>query len=133
MSQLAYDGAVDMDYTSMMVCLSVLYGESYIYQFKERLRQLDLAACRGQDLATFLQSKLPWKQDEEEYQEKTMADAFEHFVKEGQSSISIEEFGETLGREYNNTFEWCSWGKLVQEVDENGDGELSFAEFQNLI
>ena len=53
--------------------------------------------------------------------------AFRYYDKDDGGSISLEEIKEVLGVGQQITEE--VWKKLVLEVDENGDGEISFEEF----
>ena len=57
--------------------------------------------------------------------------AFELFDKDGSGSISANELKEVLqaGLRTSNRV----WKQIVQEVDRNGDGEIDFHEFQDIL
>ena len=50
------------------------------------------------------------------------------FDKDGSGSISATEVKEVLGLGKN--IDDGVWNQIVKEVDENGDGEISFEEFK---
>ena len=54
--------------------------------------------------------------------------AFDNFVKNGDGILSVEEIKEALGTENNDYID-----KLVDKIDENHDGVISFTEFSNLM
>jgi len=59
--------------------------------------------------------------------ETKLRQAFRYYDKDDGGSISLEELKEVLGVGQNITLE--VWRVLVEEVDENGDGEIDFEEF----
>lgn len=59
--------------------------------------------------------------------ETKLRQAFRYYDKDDGGSISLEELKEVLGVGQNITLE--VWKVLVEEVDENGDGEIDFEEF----
>ena len=53
------------------------------------------------------------------------------FDKDGSGSISATEVKEVLGLGKN--IDDAIWNQIVQEVDGNGDGEISFEEFKAMM
>lgn len=64
-------------------------------------------------------------------QESKLKAAFDYYDKDGSGSISVEEIRDVLGVGKNITRE--VWDQVVLEVDENGDGEVSFEEFKIMM
>ena len=63
--------------------------------------------------------------------EAKLKQAFRYYDKDDGGSISLEELKDVLGVGQQITEE--VWKQLVFEVDENGDGEISFEEFQEMM
>ena len=61
-------------------------------------------------------------------QDDKLKAAFDYFDKDGGGSISVDEIKEVLGVGKNISKK--VWDQVVLEVDENGDGEVSFEEFK---
>lgn len=57
--------------------------------------------------------------------------AFNLFDRDGGGSISANELKETLG--VGKNIDEKIWNELIQEVDANGDGEISFPEFKTMM
>lgn len=53
------------------------------------------------------------------------------FDKDGGGTISTDELREVLGVGGNISEE--VWAKIIREVDENGDGEIEYAEFKHMM
>jgi len=49
--------------------------------------------------------------------------------KDHSGAISIKELKEALGVNLSE----ADWKEIIAEADENGDGEISFEEFKNLM
>ena len=64
-------------------------------------------------------------------QEGKLKSAFEYYDKDGSGSISVDEIKDVLGVGKNISHE--VWDQVVLEVDENGDGEVSFEEFKTMM
>lgn len=60
-----------------------------------------------------------------------METAFNLFDRDGSGSISAQEVKDVLGLGKN--IEDNVWNQIVQEVDGNGDGEISFEEFKTMM
>ena len=53
------------------------------------------------------------------------------FDKDGSGTISATELNEMLGDE---DLKNCNaWGSIIQEVDQNGDGEIDIKEFEAVL
>jgi calcium-dependent protein kinase len=57
--------------------------------------------------------------------------AFNLFDKDGGGSISADEIKEVLG--VGKNIDEKVWNEIILEVDSNGDGEISFAEFKVMM
>ena len=64
-------------------------------------------------------------------QEEKLKQAFSLFDKDGGGTISTDELRDVLGVGGNISEE--VWMKIIMEVDENGDGEISFEEFKTMM
>jgi len=62
---------------------------------------------------------------------KKLEAAFRAFDKDGNGSISMSELKELLGASGNMSEE--VWQQIMKEVDANGDGEISFEEFRDMM
>ncbi len=65
-------------------------------------------------------------------QVERLKEAFELFDVDKSGSITIDEIKKILGANVNDIDEE-EWQQIVNEVDENGDGEISFEEFQKMM
>jgi len=57
--------------------------------------------------------------------------AFNLFDRDGGGTISAKELKEVLG--VGKNIDEKIWNELIQEVDGNGDGEISFPEFKTMM
>ena len=64
-------------------------------------------------------------------QEGKLKAAFEYYDKDGSGSISVDEIKDVLG--VGKNISERVWDQVVLEVDENGDGEVSFEEFKVMM
>ena len=64
-------------------------------------------------------------------QEEKLKQAFELYDKDKSGAISTDEIKEVLG--VGNQIDESVWQKILSEVDENGDGEVSFEEFKTMM
>ena len=53
------------------------------------------------------------------------------YDKDDSGSISVDEIRDTLGVGKRISIE--AWNEIVKEVDANGDGEVSFEEFKQVM
>ncbi|CAD8179513.1 unnamed protein product [Paramecium pentaurelia] len=74
-------------------------------------------------LATFNKVKL--------IEDKRLEQAFKLFDKDGSGTISIDEIKQIFGQ--NSQVSEKVWKDLIQEVDQNGDGQIEFKEFKEII
>lgn len=58
--------------------------------------------------------------------------AFKIFDKDNNGFIDVTEIKEVLGKGNSNMTDDV-WNELIKEVDLNGDGEVSFKEFQKMM
>lgn len=59
--------------------------------------------------------------------------AFKAFDKDGNGQISAEEIKQILGFGHPGGLDEETVDKIIQQVDENGDGEISYEEFANMM
>ena len=64
-------------------------------------------------------------------QDEKLKEAFKLYDKDGSGAISIDEIKAVLGVGKNISED--VWIKLLNEVDENGDGEVSYEEFKIMM
>jgi len=64
-------------------------------------------------------------------QDEKLKAAFKVYDKDNSGSISTDEIKEVLGVGANISEE--VWKQIVNEIDENGDGEVSFEEFKMMM
>ena len=66
--------------------------------------------------------------------EEKLRHAFEVFDKDGDGKINAKELKDVLGKHegYLNKPEEF-WQELINECDENGDGEIDYDEFVNMM
>lgn len=59
--------------------------------------------------------------------------AFRLFDKDGSGNISAEEIRQTLGGGARTFGNEKMWTDIVKEVDTDGDGEISYTEFKDMM
>lgn len=64
-------------------------------------------------------------------QDEKLRQAFRVYDKDDSGSISCDEIKETLG--VGKRISEAAWNEIVKEVDANGDGEVSFEEFKEMM
>lgn len=64
-------------------------------------------------------------------QDKNLKQAFNYYDKDKGGTISIDELKQVLG--IGQAISDKVWQQIVQEVDENGDGEVQFEEFKTMM
>lgn len=66
--------------------------------------------------------------------EEKLKNAFEVFDKDGDGKINAKELKEVLGKHDGLMDKPDSfWNDLIKECDENGDGEIDYEEFVNMM
>ena len=63
--------------------------------------------------------------------EKQLKISFSFFDKDGSGTVTVEELKEALG--IGKNIDEKVWEDVIKEVDENGDGEIDFEEFKNMM
>ena len=66
-------------------------------------------------------------------QEEKLWNAFISFDKDRSGRITASELRDVLGKESIDTIDPKFWVKLLQEADKNGDGEIDFYEFMDMM
>lgn len=61
-----------------------------------------------------------------------LQDAFNLFDKDKSGKISVKELKKIIKQELGQS-ETDLWTSIVEDVDQNGDGELDFREFQEVM
>lgn len=59
--------------------------------------------------------------------------AFALFDRDGDGFITSEEICKTLGGGQSEEVDKQSWEDIIKQVDENGDGKVSFTEFETIM
>lgn len=69
------------------------------------------------------------------FQEDKLREVFDMFDQDHSGSITADEIKKILGKGMDpaNEVEDAEWDKILEEVDVNGDGEISFEEFKDMI
>ena len=101
-----------------------------IAQLQEVWESIDIDRSGFIDYSEFLAATL----DRSVYlQEEKLWSAFLTFDRDGSGKISADELRQVLGREgvASNSPEF--WENLVREADKNGDGEIDFGEFMDMM
>ena len=69
--------------------------------------------------------------------ETLLKQAFAYFDKDGSGKISLDELKEAMGEENltqgGQELDNGVWQDILAEADENGDGEIDFQEFVNMM
>ena len=63
--------------------------------------------------------------------EKQLKISFQFFDKDDSGTVTIEELKDALG--IGKNIDEKVWEDVIKEVDENGDGEIDFEEFKNMM
>lgn len=64
---------------------------------------------------------------------KKLRSAFNLFDEDGSGCISAEELKKAMGSFIGETYSDKIWQKMIQEVDSNGNGEIDFEEFVDMM
>ena len=68
--------------------------------------------------------------------EPRLKQAFDYFDKDKSGTISLDELKSVLGEtglQSNEELDQGVWEDILAEADENGDGEIDFQEFKNMM
>lgn len=63
--------------------------------------------------------------------EDNMRAAFALFDRDGGGTIEAAEIANILGHDVNQ--EQAVWQEVIQQVDQNGDGQIDYAEFYDML
>ena len=114
-----------LQYDELLSGFTDIYGEEYAKEEVDRIFALVDVDHSGEiDFSEFVTASV---NKGNLLQESKLKAAFEYYDKDGSGSISVDEIRDVLGVGKNITEE--VWNQVVREVDENGDGEVSFEEF----
>mmetsp|Transcript_15447 Transcript_15447/g.15046 ORF Transcript_15447/g.15046 Transcript_15447/m.15046 type:complete len:230 (-) Transcript_15447:108-797(-) len=99
----------------------------------EMMEKLDFNNNGSIDYSEFIIANL----DSQKYsyqllQEDKLKEAFNLFDTDSSGTITLDEVKKVLGQGTTNVEE-LEWEKIIEEVDANGDGEISFDEFKAMV
>jgi len=69
-------------------------------------------------------------------EDKKLNQAFQYFDKDESGTITLDELKEAMGAagpSSNEDLDQGVWEDILREADENGDGEIDFGEFKNMM
>ena len=120
------DGEISLD--ELILCLKTLYPPE---EAKKRaidiFREIDFNNDGSINFSEFLTVNL---QKEKLLNEDMLRKAFNLFDIDGNGYITIDELKETLNLNLNNQLDWKD---LVGEVDKDGDNQINFEEFKEMM
>lgn len=97
----------------------------------ELFQQMDADGSGKIDYTEFIAATLEKKVYQ---QEDKMFQAFKHFDKDNSGKISSEELRQALGSgEHDKEIDEQNWDSLIKTVDRNGDGEIDYNEFIEMM
>lgn len=118
-----------LQYDELLKGLTEIYGEESAKEEVDRIFALVDVDHSGEiDFSEFVTASV---NKDNLLQEGKLKSAFEYYDKDGSGSISVDEIKDVLGVGKNISHE--VWDQVVLEVDENGDGEVSFEEFKTMM
>jgi calcium-dependent protein kinase len=132
--------ALDRDGDGKITKEELYNGFSKIYSHlkEEDLRkEVDRAFSRadldGDGFIDFSEWQISCVNKEQIMKKERLIEAFKHFDSDGNGKISVKDikkvFG-TGGKKYGNE---NIWKQIIKEVDEDGDGYITFPEFQKMM
>ena len=120
------DGEISRE--ELIHCLEVLYPhQEAVIRTEEIFNEIDFNNDGTINFSEFLTVTIS---KEKLLSEDTLTKAFKMFDVDGNGYITIEELQETLPLEITNKSEWVA---LVKEVDEDGDCQISYPEFKEMM
>ena len=118
-----------LQYDELCKGLTDLYGESYAVEECDRIFKLvDVDQSGEIDFSEFVTASV---NKNELLKDEKLRAAFNVYDKDNSGSIQTDEIRDVLGVGKNITEE--VWQQVVREVDENGDGEVSYEEFKMMM
>jgi calcium-dependent protein kinase len=124
---LDHDGELTHD--ELMIGYSKLMGEEEAKREVDRIfKTIDVNGTNAIDFTEFLLATVNHKKL---LSHERMTQVFQMFDKDGSGTISRDEIKEffSMSDETNEGFVM----ELIEEVDKNGDGEISFPEFKDMM
>lgn len=120
------DGEISLD--ELILCLNTLYPlEEAKKRAKDIFKEIDFNNDGSINFSEFLTVNL---QKEKILNEDMLRKAFNLFDIDGNGYITIEELKQTLNLHLNNQIDWKD---LVGEVDKDGDYQINFEEFKEMM
>jgi len=120
------DGEISLD--ELILCLKTLYPlEEAKKRAKDIFKEIDFNNDGSINFSEFLTVNL---QKEKILNEDMLRKAFNLFDIDGNGYITIDELKQTLNLHLNNQIDWKD---LVGEVDKDGDYQINFEEFKEMM
>ena len=127
--QLDSNGDGVVTYDELVQGFIQLYGERVGQEECKRVfLAIDTDGSGEIELQEFLQACVD---KEQLLHESSLRQSFAFFDKDNSGSITPEELKGALGAEKNITDE--VWAQVILEVDDNGDGQIDFEEFTDMM
>ena len=120
------DGEISKN--ELIKCLEVLYPrQEAIYRANEIFKEIDFNNDGSINFSEFLTVNI---KKEKLLNEETLDNAFKMFDIDGNGYITIDELKKTMPLEITSK---AGWKSLVSEVDNDGDYQISFNEFKEMM
>ena len=120
------DGEISKN--ELIKCLEVLYpSQEAINRANEIFKEIDFNNDGSINFSEFLTVNI---QKEKLLNEETLDNAFKMFDIDGNGYITIDELKKTMPLEITSK---AGWKSLVSEVDNDGDYQISFNEFKEMM
>ena len=120
------DGEISKE--ELIKCLEVLYPlEEAKYRVEEIFNEIDFNNDGSINFSEFLTVNI---KKEKLLNEETLDNAFKMFDIDGNGYITIDELKKTMPLEITTK---TGWKELVSEVDKDGDYQISFKEFKEMM
>ena len=120
------DGEISKN--ELIKCLEVLYpSQEAIYRANQIFKEIDFNNDGTINFSEFLTVNI---KKEKLLNEETLDNAFKMFDIDGNGYITIDELKKTMPLEITSK---SGWKELVSEVDKDGDYQISFKEFKEMM
>jgi calcium-dependent protein kinase len=114
--------------SELIKCLEVLYpSQEAIYRANQIFKEIDFNNDGTINFSEFLTVNI---KKEKLLNEETLDNAFKMFDIDGNGYITIDELKKTMPLEITSK---SGWKELVSEVDKDGDYQISFKEFKEMM
>lgn len=127
-SALDLDGDGKLSQDELLVGYSKLYGAGAEAAVARIMREVDTDNSGFIDYTEFARVTVNTRKL---VTQEILRTTFEVFDRDGSGKISASELREVLGGGRRTNEEM--WQQVVKEADTNGDGEIDFEEFRNMI